>query len=137
MRTTRRSFIANIAAALAAPAIVRAESLMPLWVPKPALIIPEVIPGFLPADGRLLNVASYRMLFEALGHAYGGDGDQFRVPDLRARQVVQSRIVDGEYVISTGAGAEPGYASSIAPGTAVAGQIIQRLRFMDMGDAQN
>lgn len=33
--TSRRSFLIGIGAALAAPAVVRADSLMRLWVPKP------------------------------------------------------------------------------------------------------
>lgn len=33
--TTRRSFLAGLLAAAAAPAFVRSESLMGLWIPKP------------------------------------------------------------------------------------------------------
>jgi hypothetical protein len=36
--TSRRSFLLGFGAALAAPAIVRAESLMPLFVPKPRVL---------------------------------------------------------------------------------------------------
>ena len=35
----RRSFLTLGAAAIAAPAVVRFESLMPLWVPKPERIV--------------------------------------------------------------------------------------------------
>lgn len=37
----RRSFLLGIGAALAAPAVVRAESLMKLWVPKPRPLLLE------------------------------------------------------------------------------------------------
>jgi hypothetical protein len=41
--TSRRGFLLGIGAALAAPAIVRADSLMKLWVPpKPKLVVEEV-----------------------------------------------------------------------------------------------
>ncbi len=33
--TSRRAFLLGFGSALAAPAIVRVESIMPLWVPKP------------------------------------------------------------------------------------------------------
>ena len=37
--TSRRSFLLGLGATLAAPAIVRAESLMKLYVPKPEVLI--------------------------------------------------------------------------------------------------
>lgn len=41
---------------------------------------------WLHADGRLLSVASYPLLFEAIGKRYGGDGTTtFALPDLRGR----------------------------------------------------
>jgi len=39
--TSRRGFLFGIGAALAAPAVVRADTLMKLWVPKPAIIVPS------------------------------------------------------------------------------------------------
>jgi hypothetical protein len=38
--TTRRGFLGLILASAAAPAIVRASSLMPIVVPKPELVVP-------------------------------------------------------------------------------------------------
>jgi len=35
---------------------------------------PNVPPGWLPCDGRLLLIANYMTLFEAIGNTYGGDG---------------------------------------------------------------
>ena len=40
--TSRRSFLAGLVAAAAAPAIVRSESLMKLWVPAQDIIVPHV-----------------------------------------------------------------------------------------------
>lgn len=37
----RRGFLGAMLAAAAAPAIVKAESLMPIWVPKQELIVPK------------------------------------------------------------------------------------------------
>ena len=41
--------------------------------------------GALPADGRLLPIASYTALFSLVGINFGGDGiTNFGLPDLRA-----------------------------------------------------
>ncbi len=42
--TNRRSFLIGIGSALAAPAIVRADSLMKLWVPKPNITPAGFVP---------------------------------------------------------------------------------------------
>jgi microcystin-dependent protein len=42
--------------------------------------------GWLPCDGRELNVNSNAVLFSLLGYAYGGNGTStFALPDLRGR----------------------------------------------------
>jgi microcystin-dependent protein len=42
--------------------------------------------GWLPCDGRLLQIASYSALFALLGTMYGGNGSMtFGLPDLRGR----------------------------------------------------
>ena len=69
----RRSFISGIAAALAAPAIVKAEVLMPVRTTlRP---YPEIsYPGWLPCDGRLISRSFYAELFAALdvmGKSFG------------------------------------------------------------------
>ena len=40
--------------------------------------------GCVPTDGRVLSRNEYRELYAIIGHKYGGSGDEFRVPDLRA-----------------------------------------------------
>lgn len=45
--------------------------------------------GYLPADGRLLSIASNTALFSLLGTTYGGDGKtNFALPDLRGRTAI-------------------------------------------------
>jgi microcystin-dependent protein len=42
--------------------------------------------GYLPADGRMLNISQYQALFAVIGNVYGGDGrTTFALPDLRGR----------------------------------------------------
>lgn len=86
---TRRSIIAGIAAALVAPAVVRASSLMPvrsiarLITPPSQLIQPEW--KWLYPHGQLVARADFPELFNAIGNTYGGGRDTFRLPDLRGR----------------------------------------------------
>ena len=43
-------------------------------------------PGWLPLDGRDLNIADYGALYSLVGTAYGGDGiSTFGIPDMRGR----------------------------------------------------
>lgn len=75
--STRRGFIAGALALLAAPAVVRAESLMPVR----RVFVAQ---GLIPCDGRMLRRADYPMLFAALGGMYGAPSPAtFKVPDLR------------------------------------------------------
>ncbi len=61
--------------------------------------------GWLPADGSLVNISDYAVLYSLIGTTYGGDGmTNFALPDLRGRAIV-------------GAGAGPGL-SSVALGQA-------------------
>lgn len=81
LETSRRSFITGVAAVFAAPAIVRASSLMPIKVYR------EKIRAWLPCDGRMLYRADYPDLFRTIGTLYGGDptSGTFHLPDLRGR----------------------------------------------------
>lgn len=55
MSMSRRGFLAGVLAASAAPAFVRAESLMKIVVPSKDLILPE---GYILADGSIYSKAS-------------------------------------------------------------------------------
>jgi microcystin-dependent protein len=45
--------------------------------------------GWMPCDGRLLNIKDYNALFSLLSNMYGGDGrNNFALPDLRGRTVI-------------------------------------------------
>ncbi|MBY0113150.1 MAG: tail fiber protein [Phycisphaerales bacterium] len=45
--------------------------------------------GWVECDGRLLDIATYDLLFNVIGTTYGGDGfDNFAVPDLRGRCII-------------------------------------------------
>lgn len=47
---------------------------------------PFLPPGWMPADGRLLDIDDHPKLFSVLGTVYGGDGtSNFALPDLRGR----------------------------------------------------
>jgi len=39
--------------------------------------------GYLPCDGRTLNISDYPELYSAIGLTYGGDASSFRLPDFR------------------------------------------------------
>ncbi len=41
--------------------------------------------GFLPCDGRELEVAEYPALFNVIGFHYGGSDDKFNLPDMQCR----------------------------------------------------
>jgi len=47
--------------------------------------------GWLPADGRSLQISQYSLLFAVIGTTYGGDGQTtFALPDLRGRTAIGS-----------------------------------------------
>jgi len=64
--------------------------------------------GWLPCDGRLLQIAQYEFLFMLLGTTYGGDGEEtFALPDLRGRMPVQAGTNEGQtYTLGQTGGAE-------------------------------
>ena len=52
--------------------------------------------GWLPCDGRILQISANQALFSLLGTTYGGDGlTTFAIPDLRGRTAVNSGIGNG------------------------------------------
>lgn len=93
--TSRRSFLLGLGAALAAPAIVRAELIMPVRsLVKPAAPSIDAMladaaamasypGGWLPCDGRSLSRALYSELFQVMGLTYGAADDKsFNLPNL-------------------------------------------------------
>ena len=52
-------------------------------------IIPE---GFMPCDGRMLEVSKYQALYSIILNAYGGDSKSFALPDLRSRAPIGLNI---------------------------------------------
>ncbi len=45
--------------------------------------------GYLPADGRILQIANYQAVFALIGNRFGGNGTQtFALPDLRGRNII-------------------------------------------------
>lgn len=84
---SRRGFLLGLGAALAAPAIVRAEIIMPVR----KVVLPPPIPpgrslalGWLPCDGREVSSFAYPDLFDVIGRQYGGSAwlKTFKVPDM-------------------------------------------------------
>lgn len=49
---------------------------------------------FMLCDGSLLDTTEYAQLFESIGYTYGGEGDSFKIPDLRETDSVN-------YIIKT------------------------------------
>lgn len=62
----------------------------------PESCIPD---GWLFCDGDVLNSSEYEDLYNAIGTRWGGDGNTFRIPDLRGRflrGLDKSGIIDGD-----------------------------------------
>jgi hypothetical protein len=73
----RRGFLVGLASLLAAPAVVRAEALMPIKVWRPPLRWRD---GYIVLNGAELKISEFPDLFDAFGHHYGGRGSTFRLP---------------------------------------------------------
>lgn len=48
-------------------------------------VVPQDHMGWMKCDGRLLSTTDYALLFRVIGYAFGGSGDQFRLPDMQSR----------------------------------------------------
>lgn len=60
--------------------------------------------GFVPADGRILNVNANQALYSLVGNTYGGTTNTtFGIPDLRGRVVVGAGTVTGRTSYQVGA----------------------------------
>ena len=77
----RRGFLVGLASLLAAPAVVRAEALMPIKVWRPPLRWRD---GYLVLNGAELKISDFPDLFDAFGHHFGGQGATFRLPASRS-----------------------------------------------------
>jgi hypothetical protein len=111
---SRRAFLGGLAALIAAPAVVRASSLMPISAAKlilpPTEIIGQIKPivgaipeGWIECNGRMLCAAHYPALAAILAPDVQPQG-QFKIPDYTAQAIrdrTEGRIV-GRYVINGG-----------------------------------
>jgi hypothetical protein len=75
---SRRGFLAGLSSLLAAPAVVRAEALMPIKVWRPPLIWRD---GLIACNGVELAAKDFPDLFTIFGHTQGGCGPKFRLAD--------------------------------------------------------
>lgn len=63
----------------------------------------KVPTGWLPCDGRLVNIKQYAALYSLVSTQFGGDGQTtFGLPDLRGQVVVGSGLYNGQ-TLKTGA----------------------------------
>jgi hypothetical protein len=74
---SRRGLLAGLSSLLAAPAVVRAEALMPIKVWRPPLRWRD---GSIVLNGAELTISEFPDLFDAFGHHFGGQGTAFRLP---------------------------------------------------------
>ena len=95
----RRRFFAALAAAIAGAGLAigsrRADAAPQSGTPligELMLFAGNFAPnGWLPCDGRLLNIIDYESLFYVIGTTYGGDGlTTYALPDLRGRTPIHS-----------------------------------------------
>lgn len=79
-----------------------------------------IYPGWLPCDGRTLNVSEYRALYDVIGNTYGGvAGTTFNLPDYRSKKLMGTGPIDSSS--SLGLTPNTGPSSAIAAGLTVAG----------------
>jgi microcystin-dependent protein len=73
---------------------------------------PGNIKGWVPCDGRTLPASEYHALFDLIGTTFGGDNNNFKVPDLRNRVLI---------------GNGPGYPSFAHGGEEAHGLVMQEM----------
>ena len=94
---SRRGFLAGLSSLLAAPAVVRAEALMPIKVWRPPLIWRD---GLIAHNGVELAIADFPDLFTIFGYMHGGCGPKFRLYDYtptNSMWYVAPRVTDDEW----------------------------------------
>jgi hypothetical protein len=74
----RRDFLKGLIGLVAAPAIVKAESLMPIKVWATPIRWRE---GFLVLNGAMVKADDFPALFAIFGHTFGGRRRTFRLPE--------------------------------------------------------
>lgn len=68
--------------------------------------IQSLYPGWLPCDGRTLNVSDYRGLYAVIGNTYGGtSGVTFKLPDYRSKKLMGTGYLNGN--LAAGASLTP------------------------------
>lgn len=117
MQLARRSFLLGLGAAVAAPAVVHATSLMPISArlilpPKTEIIgaikpsIGKIPDGWIECNGRWLSKVNHSDLYAVIGDKYSGafQADTFNVPDMRVQAwaVCSHDNPIGRYVIYGG-----------------------------------
>jgi hypothetical protein len=86
----RRNFLVGVTALICAPAVVRAQFLMPVKIWKTPLI---KVGNNLLCNGAEININEYPDLFNILGKNYGGSDNQFNLPDLNMKDIDLSLVV--------------------------------------------
>src|SRR5260221_9980336 len=108
---SRRGFLTGLAALLAAPAVVRADSLMPIsarhLITRIGEIKPHVgaiPPGWIECNGRWLCAREYSQLGDAILGVPWAEPSVFYVPDLTERAALDRDAgkVVGRYIIYGG-----------------------------------
>jgi len=74
----RRDFLKGLIGLVAAPAVVKAEFLMPVKVWRPPLVWRD---GMIACNGVELAIADFPDLFTIFGYSHGGCGPKFRLTD--------------------------------------------------------
>ena len=95
----RRAFLTGLASLLAAPAVVRAEALMPIKVWRPRLIWRD---GLIASNGVELAVADFPDLFTIFGYMHGGCGPKFRLYDYSSSKYmlyIAPRVTEDEWPV--------------------------------------
>ena len=95
----RRAFLRGLVGLIAAPAVVKADILMPIKVWPPIIWRKGRFNwDMLVCNGAELRVADFPELFEYLGYQHGGAGPFFRLPD-RGNPGCERLMTHRKYVV--------------------------------------
>lgn len=77
------------------------------YIGEIALMAGQVVPhGWLPCDGRALDVQANSALFSLITYTYGGSGQTFHLPDLRGNAIRGAQLGSGEFGLGENGGNE-------------------------------